>query len=252
MSKRIARGAYKMTPRRKAALKKAQAISARKRRKNRNRAIAGGVGIVAGAGIAYAGYKYRGNISAEFKKHSASVDGIVKDARTRIAHQIAPREATRKAGAVSPAAAPRHNAPKVKKPKATRGAKSMTKTTVPQIDKAEQSELMKQATKPRGPSWLDESTFNEDGTVSKNALAGISKELLTGNVITAQQAHSALAKSARAVGKPLTQKQRSAIVNAMIAEGTVSRSVNGTKARKNNSPRVTPRAWVPDEDYGFE
>jgi hypothetical protein len=54
--------AYRMTPKRRAALHKAQLASAKKRRRTRNRRIAvaaGGVGVLAGVGAgAYLGHRY--------------------------------------------------------------------------------------------------------------------------------------------------------------------------------------------------
>lgn len=251
MAKRRYRGGgrYKMTARRRAALKKAQAASARKRRR-RGLAVAGGVlGAAALGGAIYAGSKQPGGLSGVYRTGKASIGGLINSPKAKAAHQPSAQEATRIAGAVSPASAPRRNAPKVKKPKATQGATS--RTNIPKISSEEQSALMKEATKPRGPSWMDSASFNEDGTVSKNVLAGISKELLAGQRVTAQQAHSALARSARATGKRLTTKQRSAIVNQMIAEGTVSQAVAGTKTR-GKGKAVVPKEWIPDEDYGFD
>lgn len=240
---------YRMTARRRAALKKAQAASARKRRR-RNVGI--GIGVLTAAGVgaaAYAGSKQPGGLSGVYKSGKASAGGLVNSVAAKAGFQPIAQEQGRIASAVSPASAPRVSAPKVKKPKATNGAasKPKTRTVVPTLDKQEQSALMKQATKPRGPSWLDESTFNEDGTVSRNAMAGISKELIAGKPITAQQAHKALG------GRGLTNKQRSAIVNQMIAEGTVSRAIRGKKASgTRRGTAVKPQEWKPDEDYGFE
>ena len=249
--RRVARGAYKMTARRRVALKKAQAASARKRRKRNTKRVIGGVAAVAGIGAAaYAGHKYggsaktvAGSIRNRFKTGGISVGGITVSRTAVAAVQPGAKEATRVAGAVSPAAAPRHNAPKVKKPNPTMGAATatFTRTQVPTLSKTEQSELMKEATAPRGPSWLDESSFNEDGTVTKNALAGISKELVAGKQITAQQAHHALSKKAKASGISISKQQRQSIVNAMIAEGTVSTSTQGKKARKGSQTKVAPR-----------
>lgn len=244
---RAAKGAYKMTPRRRAALKKAQAASARKRRRRNVKRAAIGITAVAGiAGAAYAGHKYGGkagsvasSVRRNVKSREFSVGGITVSRAAKNAHQPGAKEATRIAGAVSPAKAPRHNSPKVAKPKPTKGAQTpkVKRTTVPQIDKTQQSELMKEATKPLGPSTLDPSTFNPDGTITKNALAGI-----TGKKLTAQQAHSAVAKAAKATGKPLTTKQRQSIVNQMIKDGDVVVSTRGRRIKpKTSSQKLRPR-----------
>lgn len=245
MARRRRNVPYRYTARRRAALKKAQIASAKKRRR-RNISIGVGVLTAAGVGAAvYAGSKQPGGLTGVYRSGKASATGLVNSAKVKSGFTPLSQERGRIASAVSPAAAPRVSAPKVKKPKATNGAKSMTRNVIPTIGKTEQSELMKQATKPRGPSILDPSTYNEDGTVSKNIIAGVEKTLLTGKPITAQQAHKALG------GRGLTQKQRSAVVNQMIAEGTVQRSIRGKKVRSKGKA-VTPKAWIPDEDYGFE
>lgn len=103
-----------MTARRKAALKKAQMISARKRKKNRAlKGAAIGVGGIALAGVAaYGGHKYGGkvsNIASDLKSRNFSMTSI----RNNIAGRISPemKERQMQQNAVSPASAARQAQP---------------------------------------------------------------------------------------------------------------------------------------------
>ena len=107
--RRAGKSAYRMTARRKAALHKAQLISARKRR--RNNAIK--VGIVAGglAVAAYGGHKYGGKASdvASSVKRKLNMNNV----RNSIAGKISPemKEQQVLKSAVSPASAARQAEP---------------------------------------------------------------------------------------------------------------------------------------------
>lgn len=92
----MSRNAYRMTSRRKAALRKAQLASAKKRRRRRNVAIGAGV-LVAGGAAAYGGYKYgprAANIAGDLKSRTPkSVAGAM--GKVRAASQPVQKEVTR-------------------------------------------------------------------------------------------------------------------------------------------------------------
>ena len=232
MAKR--RGAYKLTARRRTALKRAQAISARKRKGQRNKRIAVGVLAVAGvAGAAYAGHRYggqAGNIARDLKSrfHASGISagGVSANGAVRAAHQSGAKEATRIAGAISPASTPR---PKVKKPQRA-AVPGGQKTVIPRVSATQQSELMKRATQPKQP------ILDENGSVVTNPDRGIPKELLRGDRISARTAHGVLASHEKAKAqsgvRASTNNRRRTIVDKMIAEGTVDERIRGKKPRK--------------------
>ncbi len=72
MAKNYGRSAYRMTARRKAALRKAQLASAKKRRRRRNAAIGAGI-VGASAAAAYIGYSHPDkvrNIASDLKRRT--------------------------------------------------------------------------------------------------------------------------------------------------------------------------------------
>lgn len=228
-------GPYKYTPRRRAALKRAQMISARKRKGQRNRKIAVGVLAVAGiAGAAYAGHKYGGkagsiasDLKGRFPKGSVSVGGITISRSARNVHQVGAKESARIANAISPASTPRIKVSGKLKP--TKGAQKLNRTVVPTISKEAQKNLMARATAPKVP------VLNEDGSVKQFTDRGIPKELIAGKPITARTAHGAISRNEKAkVKSGLTAKtsgQRRAQVKNMISEGTVQQATTGKKVR---------------------
>lgn len=103
--RRRSRGAYNFTMKRRAALRRAQMISARKRRRNaRNAAVT--VGVLAGAGvIAYGGYKYGPGVKEGVAKQVTSFKPRMANMRNRAAAFMAVdpkvKEAVQIANAVS-------------------------------------------------------------------------------------------------------------------------------------------------------
>lgn len=108
------KSAYRLTTRRKAALRKAQLISARKR-KGRGKGALAAVGVLAVTGGAIIGYKYKGSgIQADLK----SRDFSMTNTRNNLAGRLTTgwKERNMVDNAVSPASAARQAAP-VKPPK---------------------------------------------------------------------------------------------------------------------------------------
>lgn len=106
MAGRPARRAYRMTARRRAALRKAQLASARKRKRNRNlkKAAYIGGGVAALGLAAYAGTKLGGNggIAKDLRGRKLSMNSMKNAAVARLATHPAVKEAVMKANAVSP------------------------------------------------------------------------------------------------------------------------------------------------------
>ena len=117
-ARRYSKSAYRFTTRRKTALKKAQLISARKRKgrgKGRNGALAA-VGVLSLASAGVIGYKFKGSsIQADLKARDFSMTNT----RNNLAGRLTPewKERNMVDNAVSPASAARKAAP-VKPPKA--------------------------------------------------------------------------------------------------------------------------------------
>lgn len=107
MAGRPARRAYRMTARRRAALRKAQMASARKRKRNKNiKRAAIGVGAVAALGTAaYVGTRLgnsSGGIAGDLRGRKLSMNSVKNAAVARIATNPRVKEAVMKANAVSP------------------------------------------------------------------------------------------------------------------------------------------------------
>lgn len=223
-------GPYRYTPRRKAALKRAQFISARKRKGQRNKRIAVGVIAVAGiAGAAYAGHKYGGHaggIASDLRGRFNSSRFTMRNSH-KSAFQPGAQAAGRIANSIAPASTPRIKVSKSLKP--TKGAQALHRTHVPTISRDAQKDLMARATAPKKP------VLNDDGSVKQFVDRGVPKELIGGKPITARTAHGAISANEKAKvrsgGSAKTVGQRRTQVNDMIAEGTVQPRTQGKKAR---------------------
>ncbi len=107
MAGRPARRAYRMTARRRAALRKAQMASAKKRKRNKNlKRAAIGVGAVAALGTAaYVGTRLgnsSGGIAGDLRGRKLSMNSVKNAAVARVAANPRVKEAVMKANAVSP------------------------------------------------------------------------------------------------------------------------------------------------------
>jgi hypothetical protein len=115
-ARRYSKSAYRFTTRRKTALKKAQLISARKRKGRGKGGALAAVGVLSVAGAGFLGYKFKGSsIQADLKARDFSMTNT----RNNLAGRMTPewKEQNMKENAVSPAAVARKAAP-VKPPKA--------------------------------------------------------------------------------------------------------------------------------------
>lgn len=115
-ARRYSKSAYRLTTRRKAALKKAQLISARKRKGRGKKGALAAVGVLSLASAGVIGYKFKGSsIQADLKARDFSMTNT----RNNLAGRLTPqwKERNMVDNAVSPASAARQAAP-VKPPKA--------------------------------------------------------------------------------------------------------------------------------------
>lgn len=233
--KNVRRGSYRYTPKRAQALKRAQAISARKRKSRRNTAIKGAIAGATLAGIGAAaiyGYRNRSTIGSD-----------VRATRNRWKNAVQPgsKERVRLANAIGGNLIKK---PTSKKP-ATKGAKSMTRTQISAVD----------------PNIIDPSRTNafpkqqRDVEVVNRLIAGSSrpynidkflpkgvKGLVYGKRVTGNAASRAVQAHVDAKGKITGEDvDGSAILHDMIADGTVSKVYAGKKL-KGKKPPIKPKS----------
>jgi hypothetical protein len=234
---------YKFTSRRKAALKRAQLISARKRKGNGNKAIAVVAGIGLTAGVGYAGYKINKNI-----KSGGNWRGQVTPDK---------KEANIKKNAVSPASTPRKGIAPIHNKKGVVPGQGVTYRRV-DLGKTNPQDVKD------FQAWLDaEGKWKRDNTTSEQMLEKtIPRRLLQGKQIGQGTAKRAIAQHKNALrgatgytkgkkggrgSKKWVQKNNIAgtadeiaMLNMMVAEGEVKRAYRGRRNRKKSTQGVTP------------
>lgn len=104
MATRKVRQAYRLTARRKAALRKAQIASARKRRRNKRIAVGVGVGAIALAGTSYVGYRVGSgkSIATDLRARDFSMTNVKNRFAARAAANPLVKEKVLQDHAVSP------------------------------------------------------------------------------------------------------------------------------------------------------
>lgn len=239
--RRGSRGPYRYTAKRKVALKRAQAISARKRRGKRIKTAVGITSVVAGVGAgAYLGYKYRpgsgNNLGSDVR---ATGHRIAKApgrgmAEVRRAVQPGSKEMMRIAHALSPATVPNPNAKKGRG-KPTKGAKTMTRTELGKVDPNSVDPERNNAF-PKQQRDVDVVNKLMEGSdrphnVDRFLPRGV-KGLIFGKRVTGQAGAKAVSRHAQNKGA-LTGNDvsKSGILNDMIADGSVTKVYRGKKAK---------------------
>lgn len=239
MAGRPVRKAYRMTARRRSALRKAQIASARKRKRNRNLKIAGavGVGVLAVGGAAWAGSAI-GN-GADIRKGLKNRKLAMNNARNKMAGVISPdakaamqRKSAYSApperwlgmpGGLSKAKDPVASAPtpqqatQQSKPKKAPTPRQTKRQNLPgqtadqgRQNAANQPKVTRQGKEVTGPKQ-DVWGAADDATMPK---ADDLIQSFTGGVATTANLKKALGKYARAqknLGKPLSNEQKASM-----------------------------------------
>lgn len=236
MSYRARGAAYKFTPKRKAALRKAQLISARKRRRNKIKKVAVGTGIVAGVGVgAYLGVKHQGTIKNGAARAKAAVQPFAKEA-TLIKHGLTKgfhKGAGPDAGQSNPHA-------------------GFRRVHIPTISKEEQQRLMDDAipsASERGRRQADrqERKLKREAKTGQTQVRGVPSALIYGRKLSQRKAWGIITKAsqhrATAGGEGFTQAQMVDILNQMIADGSVAKNMRGRRAKNNlKIPGITGKS----------
>ena len=263
---------YKMTPKRKAALRKAQLASARKRRRNKvikRAAIGTGVAIGVGAG-AYLGVKHPATIKKAGAKTAAktraAVQPLVKEAN-RVHSGLTKgfrRGAGPDAGASTPQ--PRRNvtgwdhSPWAHKhtPRPQRDTSGYTHTVIPQIS-WEEAEALQNAADPSAweranRQWNRQwRKLQREKKTGQTEVRGVPRALVFGKKLSQKKAWKIISRAsevrATGGGEGFTQAQKVAILNQMIADGSVQKNLRGRAARRNlKIPGITGKSTLRRRD----
>lgn len=247
-------GPYRFTNNRRAALRRAQMISAKKRR--RNAKITVGV-LAAGAVVAYGGYKYGPGVKEGVAKQVASFKPRMADMRNKMAGIIAVDEVTKKKTREKHALAKPSKKKKRNTPTATNpnSRKKMTVKEIPQEDPqkirdALKEELGKNTIGGNAAKRQAERGYNDDlaQTIKDGPVQGVEKALRGKKVktISERTARRNIGKRnailAAAGGKVQTKAEIDAEIKGMIEDGIVRprTTTNRTMTRKPRGS-ATPR-----------
>lgn len=242
---RIARGQYRYTPKRAMALKRAQAISARKRKGRIVKGVIAGATLAGIGGVAIHGYKNRSRIRDSGYASVAAGDVHSTAIRWKKAVQPGSKERVRLANALSGNIVKK---PTGKRP-ATKGAKSMTRTQIAAVhpnvvDPNRNNAFPKQQKDVEVANSLIEGS-DRPYNIDKFLPRGI-KGLVHGKRITGAAAARAVKTHVDAKGNITGEDvDGSGILHDMMAEGNVSRVVYGRKTKKkakfNNDTLLKPK-----------
>ena len=249
-------GKYKYTTKRAVALRRAQAISARKRKGKRMKYAAGAaIGVIGVGTVAVLGHKYGGTAVDSVKSYAPGMTHLKNQAIARMSVAPGIKELIRTRTAISPASTPRPNAPRARSSKAAtaaQGAKEFTHTDLGKVDpqsmqgadphsgafpkRAEDIAAVKKM------EAASDRPYNVDKFLPRPIVRGRKK-------LPAKVAQSAVEKHARNKGE-VTGKQvdRNPILNQMIADGTVSKRTRGRRTASNKGTpggRRTPAKAQP-------
>lgn len=239
---RAGKGSYKYTARRRAALHRAQLISARKRKRNaRIKTVAkvAGVGVLAAGGVGAGVYLGKGHNAKNIKTSVKSAGAFGKDLASAFrAVDPVRKETNRRQRAISRRATA-----------AERGREAARKggnrTVLGTVGPQERKRLQDEATRNHAPSTLDPSTFNRDGTVNQDPLLGRPvKHTLTTREVRAGIGQSSRAR-ARSGGTGLTAKQKNEAFK--VAQGVVSQGRKVTTGAKiaDRLPKTPGSTFIP-------
>jgi hypothetical protein len=225
----VRRGQYRYTQKRAVALRRAQAISARKRKGRRNSAIKGAIvgATIAGVGAAAIyGYKNRSSIQATSVRWKAAVQPGSKE-RVRLANAIGGNLIKKP----------------TKKTAATKGAKTMTRIDLGKVnpnivDPSRNNAFPRQQRDVEVTNKLisgSDRPYNVDKFLPKGV-----KGLVYGKRVTGNAASRAVDAHAQAKGKITGEDvDASGILHSMIADGSVTRVYAGKKL-KGKKPPIKP------------
>ena len=250
--RRGSKGPYRYTSKRAAALKRAQTISARKRKGQRNAAIKGVVAGATLAGIgagAIYGYKNRSTIKATTGNWKNAVQPGSKE-RVRVANAIsgaiirkptsAPDRPFSKAALDAKQQAANIRAAK-KANKASGFNRSDLGTANPNaVDPGRNNAFPKQQ---RDVEIVNKLITGSDRpyNIDKFIPRGV-KGLIFGKRVTGNAASRAVAAHVEAKGKMnVGDVDASGILHNMIADGTVTRVYGGRKVKPKSKPPIKPR-----------
>lgn len=243
--KRIARGQYRYTPKRAMALKRAQAISARKRKGRIVKGVIAGATLAGIGGAAIHGYKNRSRIRESGYAAVAASDVYTTGVRWKKAVQPGSKERVRIANAIGGNLVKK---PTSKKP-ATKGAKTMTRTQIAAVDPNIIDPSRNNAF-PRAQKDVEVANSLIEGSdrpynIDKFLPRGI-KGLVHGKRVTGAAVARGVKAHVNAKGDTTGEDiDGSGILHDMMAEGNVSRVVYGKKARQkakfNNDTLLKPK-----------
>jgi len=199
--RRGGKSAYRYTAKRQQALRRAQFISAQKRKRNakiKKVAVIGGIGVLAAGGVGAGVLLGKGSGSKNIRSSVKSAGAFGKDL-TSAFRAVDPykKEKTRKERAVT------------RKRKASERGREAARSggNVEKLGKMAPSEVAKsraEGNERHGATWLNESSFNKDGTVSP--------KIVHGTPLTDRELRSGISRASRnrgnIGGKPLTRKQQ--------------------------------------------
>jgi hypothetical protein len=238
---------YRYTPKRKAALKRAQAISARKRKSQRNAAIKGAVAGATLAGVGAAaiyGYKNRSTIKATSTSWKNAVQPGSKE-RLRIANAIGGNLIAKPPSQdrlfTKAALDAKWQAKQVKKAKSANKPRNFVAAADPnKVDPSRNNAFPKQQKDVEVVNKLIEGSdrpYNIDKFIPRGV-----KRLIYGKPVTGAAASRAVQTHVEAKGKIAKEDiNASGILHDMIADGSATKVYAGKKVPQHKKPPVKPR-----------
>lgn len=239
------RGQYRYTAARRAALRKAQIESARKRKRNKKIKRVVGLGAVATAGVTggvMLGRTEGGKNIAKSVKNAGKFGKDLASAFKAVDPHV--KETTRKERRVSRARRKKDAAFAATK-------KNGDRQTVKGISKQDQKDLMGEATKNLGPNIYDPSTYNDDGTVSRMSPGEYAEKQLSDKGLRSGIARNSRAR-ARAGGQGMTRAEKNKLFKGLEK----SASTLGTPTSNPTVPTsgLKPRGGssrIPRDPYDY-
>lgn len=235
------KSAYRYTAKRQQALRRAQYISAQKRKRNAKIKKAATIGVLSAGAVGAGVYLGKADGAKNIRVSVKNAGAFGKDL-TSAFRAVEPRkkEQTRKDRAIS-----RKRRESERGREAARSAGN--KTVLQRVGKEERKRLQKEAEGRTGPTWLDKNTFNDDGTVAP--------KVVFGDNLSDRELRQGIARSSRARarngGQGLTTKQKNDAFKILKAnQKAAGGPVNPTQGKKtaDRVPKITASSLGGGED----
>lgn len=218
---------YRYTSKRRAALRRAQFISAQKRKRNAKIKRVAGLGAITAGGVAAGIVLGRSGGAKDIARSVKNAGAFGKDLASAFkAVDPHKKEQTRRDRVISRKAKKRAAATA-----ATR--KNGDRTILKPANASERNKIQREAERKLGPNALDSNTFNRDGTITKSAIVGTH---LSDKDIRAGIAQNSRRRAANG-GQGMTRAQKNQVFKTlkanqkMMAGKPTTSTISGLKPR---------------------